>query len=315
MRKTIVTIFLIILSVSLFGQNNLTKVRVTPQWTPQAQFAGIYMAYAKGFYREVGIDVEISHPSASISSVKMLTSGQTDIITNHLIESLMSKDSGIDLVNVLQTAKKNGLLILSRKPVESLYDLKGKKIGRWSSFTDISIPVITKLGIDVDWIPFMSNIALYISGAIDATLCMEYNEFFQLKMSGTTMTDANIIKLREAGYPIPDDGVYVLRDYYEKNPELIENFVKATIKGWNWIRESEANKDETLSYVMELVHNNNIATNFLTQQHMLETVLHLQEDDNGNVPFSLSEEDFNSAIDLLYGSFIFSNIKYEEFVK
>lgn len=41
------------------------KFIFTPQWTAQAQFAGYYVALAKGFYREVGLDVDIVHPSIS----------------------------------------------------------------------------------------------------------------------------------------------------------------------------------------------------------------------------------------------------------
>ena len=31
----------------------------TPQWTAQAQFAGYYVAEAKGFYRDAGLKVKI----------------------------------------------------------------------------------------------------------------------------------------------------------------------------------------------------------------------------------------------------------------
>ena len=37
----------------------------TPQWTAQAQFAGYYVAQAKGFYHEAGLKVKIEHPSAT----------------------------------------------------------------------------------------------------------------------------------------------------------------------------------------------------------------------------------------------------------
>ena len=97
MRKILLfTIFAVI--PSLLIAQTLQKVRVTPQWTPQSQFAGIYMAYEKGFYKEAGLDVEIIHPSVSMSSVYLLTSGRTDIITSQLIEALLSYDTGIDKI-------------------------------------------------------------------------------------------------------------------------------------------------------------------------------------------------------------------------
>jgi NitT/TauT family transport system substrate-binding protein len=36
-----------------------SRVRLVLQWSPQAQFAGYYLALEKGFYRQQGLDVEI----------------------------------------------------------------------------------------------------------------------------------------------------------------------------------------------------------------------------------------------------------------
>lgn len=35
------------------------KASFLPQWSPQAQFAGYYVAYEKGLYRKNGIDLTI----------------------------------------------------------------------------------------------------------------------------------------------------------------------------------------------------------------------------------------------------------------
>ncbi|MBR7093631.1 MAG: ABC transporter substrate-binding protein, partial [Prevotella sp.] len=48
---------------------------LTPQWTAQAQFAGYYVAVAKGFYKRAGLDVKIEHISASNSCVNRLKNG------------------------------------------------------------------------------------------------------------------------------------------------------------------------------------------------------------------------------------------------
>ena len=48
----------------------------TPQWTAQAQFAGYYVAEAKGFYREAGVNVRIEHPSATQPAMSRLRKNQ-----------------------------------------------------------------------------------------------------------------------------------------------------------------------------------------------------------------------------------------------
>ncbi len=44
----------------------LPQLTFTPQWLPQAQFAGYYVAQKKGFYKAEGLDVKIVHPSPSV---------------------------------------------------------------------------------------------------------------------------------------------------------------------------------------------------------------------------------------------------------
>lgn len=315
--KKLFFLLILFLPVCSFGQQaKLQKVRVTPQWTPQSQFAGIYMAKEKGFYEEVGLDVEIIHPSAAISSVNLLKNGKTDIITSQFIEAMLYKDSGVDLINFLQTSEHNSLIILSREPQESIQGLNHKKIGKWSAgFAELGMALINGYGLDVEWIPFFSNIALYISGAIDATLCMGYNEFFQLKMSGTTITDKQVFRFRDLGYDVPEDGFYALKSYYQKNQELLSRFAKATKKGWEWVAKPE-NEKETLNYVMSLIDEYHLPSNKVNQQFMLEEIIRLQKNDQGVAPFFLTKERFDFAVKLMMdNNFLFNSINYEDFVK
>lgn len=315
MKKYVLFLTLLLPLVGL-GQEKLQKVRVTPQWTPQSQFAGIYMAKEKGFYEEVGLDVEIIHPSAAISSANLLRNGETDIITSQLIEALIYKDSGLDIVNILQTAEHNSLYILSREPLESVKDLNHKKIGRWSAgFTELAMAFASANALDIEWIPVLTNIAVYISGALDATLCMGYNEFFQLKMSGTPITEKQVVRLRDIGYDVPEDGFYALESYAVANPTVVAHFVEATKRGWLWVSEPE-NREETLDCVMRMVDADNLPTNRVNQAFMLDELIRLQRNKDGETPFFLSKERFDFTTNLLMeNNFIMDSILYENFVR
>ena len=62
MHRIILSFILSLLSVATYAQDDIV---FTPQWTAQAQFAGYYVAEAKGFYREAGVKVRIEHPSVT----------------------------------------------------------------------------------------------------------------------------------------------------------------------------------------------------------------------------------------------------------
>lgn len=78
--KNIPHILAIFASLALTGSALAQqKVTFTPQWTPQAQFAGYYVAKELGFYEEAGIDVEIVHPNATESAISRLQIGRAHV--------------------------------------------------------------------------------------------------------------------------------------------------------------------------------------------------------------------------------------------
>ena len=78
------------------------EIVFTPQWTAQAQFAGYYVAEAKGFYQEAGLNVRIKHPSASNPCINLLKEGKSQLITLHLISAMKNINKGLPLINDIE---------------------------------------------------------------------------------------------------------------------------------------------------------------------------------------------------------------------
>ncbi len=254
---------LLVFCLSALGSYAQT-IRVTPQWTPQAQFVGLYVADAMGFYAEEGLDVVIKHPSATRTSYQMLKDGDTDVIISQMIDAIIQWDKGFKMYNILQTSETNSLMIVSQMPVKSLADLRGKRIGHWKAGFSHQGFILDKMhNMNIEWIPFHSNIAIYISGAIDATLAMEYNEYFQLVMSGTQLDDSQLLYLRDYGFNIQEDGLYVTPKFLARNKDRLGKFVRATQKAWEWTRD---NQEEALNIVMDVVEKADVPTNRVNQE-------------------------------------------------
>ena len=268
----------------------------SPQWTAQAQFAGYYVALEKGFYREEGLDVKIVHPNSARSSER-LSAGNSDATTLPLMQALVLVDKGIPLVNILQTSMNNATVIVSRRGKNPL-DQHGARVGTWQAgFDQIAICVNKILGLNYEWVPFAANVNLFISGALDATLAMSYNEYNLLLQAGAEIHEENVYRFSEHGYNIQDDGVYMTLDAYRKNPDRAERFARASRRGWEWAAE---HPDETLDLVMEYVERNHIATNRVLQQLMLDEILNLQVDTRtGQREFRLVPEMVRMAVGLL----------------
>lgn len=266
-------IYLLFLSCTIVYAQD--KLIFTPQWTAQAQFAGYYVAQEKGFYKEAGINVEIVHPSVTQSAMGRIRNNESHATTLQLIQAMDIIDIGIPLVNILQTSMNNALVIVSRRNKNPLTQ-KGAKVGIWNAgFGQLAICMSIKEGLDYEWIPFASNINLFVSGAIDATLAMSYNEYYQLKQTGIALTKDNVYRFCDHGYNVQEDGVYMTREYYNKHKDQARRFAAASKKGWEW---AAAHPEETLEIVMQYVQKERIATNRILQKLMLEDVLRLQID-------------------------------------
>lgn len=270
--KRILTYLLFLSCTIVYAQD---KLIFTPQWTAQAQFAGYYVAQEKGFYKEAGINVEIVHPSVTQSAMGRIRNNESHATTLQLIQAMDIIDIGIPLVNILQTSMNNALVIVSRRNKNPLTQ-KGAKVGIWNAgFGQLAICMSIKEGLDYEWIPFASNINLFVSGAIDATLAMSYNEYYQLKQTGIALTKDNVYRFCDHGYNVQEDGVYMTREYYNKHKDQARRFAAASKKGWEW---AAAHPEETLEIVMQYVQKERIATNRILQKLMLEDVLRLQID-------------------------------------
>jgi NitT/TauT family transport system substrate-binding protein len=247
----------------------------TPQWTAQAQFAGYYVAEAKGFYREAGVNVKIKHPTSTQPAMSRLRNNQSQATTLQLCQAMEIMDDGDPLVNILQTSMNNAMVIVSARGRDPLKQ-KGAKVGIWSvGFGQLAICMSIKDHLDYQWILFAQNINLFLSGALDAMLAMSYNEYYQLVQAGYEVTDKNIYRFCDHGYNVQEDGVYMLRDYYEKHKDQARRFAQASRKGWEWAAQ---HPEEALDIVMEYVNKENIATNRVIQRLMLKEILRLQID-------------------------------------
>ena len=274
-QKIYIFLFIAMVATSQMATAQDETIVFAPQWTAQAQFAGYYVAEVKGFYRDAGVKVRIEHPTATQSALSRLQKNKCQATTLQLCQALEIVDGGIPLVNILQTSMNNAMVIVSARDKNPLTQ-KGARVGIWSvGFGQLAFCMSSKEHLNYEWVPFAQNVNLFVSGALDATLAMSYNEYYQLVQAGIKMTDKNVYRFCDHGYNVQEDGVYMTRDYYVQHQEQAHRFAQASRKGWEWAAQ---HPDEALDIVMQYVEKNHIATNRVMQRLMLQEVLRLQVD-------------------------------------
>ena len=306
-RRLSAIILALVLSLPLFAQSKGESTIVfTPQWTAQAQFAGYYAALELGFYKEEGLDVVIEHPNASRSAIDRMRKNQSQITTLPLSQALFALDRGVKLVNLLQTSMNGSLMIVSRRGINPLKQKGAKVAGFRAGYDQLARAVAQELGLEYQWLETAGVLNLFIAGAVDASVAMSFNEYYQFLQTGLIERNEDIVyRLSDHGYNIQEDGLYMTREEYDKNPERARKFARASQRGWEWVAY---HPEEALEIVMKQVRRNHEATNPTLQRLMLEEVLDLMEGyESGEREYVMREDMVNQAVALMLRAGIISN--------
>lgn len=94
------------------GAPEKASVSVQLKWLPQAQFMGYYVAKAKGYYDEVGLDVTIVSGGGDISETTAVYNGTVDFGVTWVSNLINANAGGMELLEVAQVYQRSGLVLV-----------------------------------------------------------------------------------------------------------------------------------------------------------------------------------------------------------
>lgn len=291
------------LFAAMAGGAQAEDVTLQLKWVTQAQFAGYYVAQAKGFYEEEGLNVTIKPGGPDLAPPQVIAGGGADVIVEWMPAALAAREKGVPLVNIAQPFASSGMMLtcLKETGIQTPADFADKTLGVWffgneypflswmsqlGLKTDGSAGGVTvlKQGFNVD--PLLQKQAACVS-------TMTYNEYWQVIDAGISPDDLVTFKYEDQGVATLEDGLYVLEDRLADPAfaETMVKFVRASMKGWKY---AEANPDEAAMIVLE-----NDETGAQTEAHqkrMMGEIAKLTAGSNGALDVAAAERTVASLL-------------------
>jgi len=235
----------------------LKKVTVGPKWVNQAQFAGLFTAKEKGYYRRLGLDVSFREFGTGTDLIADLVSGKTDFAITSAEEYLLAKDKGSPVMAIAVFYQTSPYALVSSKDsgITKPTDFKGKILGSKSGKIEEDLVYeillnsvgLTKQDATIKVVGFdkreVDNIAENNVDVIDLYRTDQLYYFDKEKV------EYNIIYPEQYGIGLFNDVLVTRTDLINKSPKMVHNFVKASVDGWN-----EALKDEKKAIKYTLKH-------------------------------------------------------------
>jgi NitT/TauT family transport system substrate-binding protein len=94
------------------GTPEKTDIKLQLKWLPQAQFMGYYVALKKGYYEEVGLNVELVPGGGDVSEVSAVNSGTADFGVTWTSILIPAVAGGVDLIEVAQIYQRSGMILM-----------------------------------------------------------------------------------------------------------------------------------------------------------------------------------------------------------
>ena len=246
--------FAIVLALPAAAQD---KMQLQLNWFHLADHSPIYLAMKKGYYKEEGIDLTVLRGSGSADSAKKIDLGQADVGISDAptVLTAISKGANLKMVAVVYDKAGNNVFFRKSANIKTPKDLVGKKIAvppadshrvLWPAFAAIN-------GIDPASVTLVNvkpegKQAIVAAGEVDASFDLYTSYAIWDKVLGKG--EVGNLLWADFGLPIYGHTYFVNNDLLQKNPKLVERFLRATHKGW---RDAQANPTASIDAMVETV--------------------------------------------------------------
>ncbi len=220
-------------------------------WLDQFEFAGFYAAKEKGFYEDVGLDVELKKFDPTLDLTKRVLNNESDFGLNSS-SLLIDKSNGKDVVLLGTIFQSSPLVLIGLKNsnIKTFSDIKNKKImiaNNQENFAPLQ-SMLKSQGLRVEDLNFIAhsfNADDLINKKTDLMSAYITNELFILNEEGYETT---IFNPKDYGFNFYEDILFTSKEFALKNPKLVKDFYNATMKGWKYAFE---NVDEVAKLIYE----------------------------------------------------------------
>ncbi len=224
--------FFLLLSIS----NANEKVILQLKWLHQFQFAGYYTALEKGFYNDVGLDVEIRQRDLGKNNIDQVLNNEAQYgISDSILLLYRAQNKPVVIISPIFQHSPSVILTLKSGGLDSPYKLNGKKLVFYEKDTDgfgiLSMLKGLNLTPNLLRTKNKTNYIDLIDGKVDAYSAYISNEPFYFKERGIKI---NIINPANYGSDLYGDILFTSEHEAKNNPKRVEKFKEATLRGWNY---------------------------------------------------------------------------------
>ena len=203
--------------------------------------AGVWMAKESGAFEKYGLQTDILLITSGPLSVQALLGGDLQVVSaasNAVVNAVLN---GAPIVAVGGTANRPYHRLFVQPDINRLEDLRGKSVGvtRFGSITDN----LTRILLRKNGLEGAVNVR-QMGGTIEVAAAFQNRLIAGAVTSELRVTPPSqpkiLVRLVDMGIPYSMNMIAVQREYLRRNPEAVENMVRAYVDGLAFMHRDKA---------------------------------------------------------------------------
>jgi len=214
-------------------------------------FVAVYVANAKGYFAEEGLQVDIEHSAGQDEHLKLLLSKEIEFTTGTAAQVLRRRADGLPLRAVALFGQRGdqGFVARADSGIETPADFRGRTVGFKAGVVPAELhALLATAGLTEDDVRLQAvgfDPRVFIEGGIDVFPVFLSNEPYAIRKAGV-----DIRVFDPADYGVATLGLTFLahEDTVRDDPDLVRRFLRASLRGAQYAAE---HVDEAVSITLE----------------------------------------------------------------
>ncbi len=255
-RILLLTSFVFLLTACTSSEESLEDVTLVLDYVPNTNHTGFYVAKENGYYEDLGLNVEIIQPSQNAAEA-VVASNQAEFGIGSAESVAQFDNSNNQLTSIMALVAHNTSGFISRADanITRPKDMEGKTYCGWGSDVEQAIveTVVENDGGDPSKVTITTTSGADIKNENSPCDVMWIFEGWDKIDMDNASIETNYMAFTDYDLDWYTPVLFTSKDLIEKDSELVQNFITASIHGYeDAIADPDAAADVLLDYAPEL---------------------------------------------------------------